>query len=94
MDFVSSSEPSIYGNKYFLSILDDYSCYGWVIFLKSKADTFEAFIIWYKKIKNIFDKIIKYIKTDNGLEFANSKFREFLNNEGIVHQLTVPYNPQ
>jgi len=94
MDLVSSSEPSIYGNKYFLSILDDYSRYGWVIFLKSKADTFDAFIIWYKRIKNIFDKTIKYIKTDNGLEFANSKFREFLNNEGIVHQLTVPYNPQ
>jgi len=59
MDLMSSSEPSIYGNKYFLSILYDYSRYGWVIFLKSKADTFDAFVIWYNKIKNIFNKTIK-----------------------------------
>jgi len=24
----------------------------------------------------------------------NSKFREFINNEGTVHQPTIPYNPQ
>ena len=46
------------------------------------------------KLKNIFNKTIKYIKSDNGLEFTNSKFREFFNKEGIVHQFTVPYNPQ
>ena len=45
-------------------------------------------------IKNIFKKPIKYIRTDNGTEFFNNKFNDFYLNNGIIHQSTVPYNPQ
>jgi len=36
MDTVSSPDTSLYGNKYFLTILDDYTRYAWVYFMKSK----------------------------------------------------------
>jgi len=30
----------------------------------------------------------------NGIEFCNRKFKEFRSNKGIIHQLSIPYNPQ
>lgn len=94
MDTVSSPDTSIYGNKYFLTILDDYTRYGWVIFIKSKGDVFDAFSTWHKRIKNIFNTNIKYIRTDNGTEFQNNDFKKLCKEEGIIHQFTIPYNPQ
>ena len=37
MDLVGPLPDSIYCNKYFFTILDDFSRYGWVLFLKVKA---------------------------------------------------------
>ena len=36
MDLVGPVDESIHGNKYFLTILDDFYRYGWVLFLKQK----------------------------------------------------------
>jgi len=94
MDTVTIDKSSMYKNKYILTILDDYTRYGWVIFTNSKDKIFNSFLKWYKKVKNIFNKTIKYIRTDNGTEFKNSQFNDFCNNEGIIQQFTVPYNPQ
>eukprot|EP00833_Pecoramyces_ruminatium_P017030 jgi/Orpsp1_1/1191062/evm.model.d7180000083239.1 len=95
MDLVQAPDYSIYGNKYFLTILDDYSRYSWVLFIKNKSDVFNKFIIWYNKIKNQYNNYnIKHIKTDNGTEFFNNNFNEFYNKTGIIHEHTVAYNPQ
>jgi len=40
MDLVGPIIELLYGNKYLFTILDDYSCYGWTMFLKSKSATF------------------------------------------------------
>jgi len=94
MDTVSSPDSSLYGNKYFLTILDDHTRYSWVYFLKSKDQVYYTFLNWYKRIHNIFNTNIKFIRTDNGTEFVNKNFSSFCNENGIIHQLTVPYNPQ
>ena len=66
MDLASAPDFSIHGNKYFLTIVDDYTRYGWVLFTKDKASVYNTFLYWYKMIKNIFNKNIKFIKSDNG----------------------------
>jgi len=95
MDLVGPLPDSIYGKKYLFTILDDFSRYGWVLFLKGKFDTFSSFYTWFCTIKNQYNTRIKFIRTDNGTEFVNSKFKDFCNKYGITHhQLTIPYNPQ
>ena len=42
---------------------------------------------------NVSGKGIKVIRTDNGGEYCSTEFELFLKENGIVHQLTVPYNP-
>jgi len=44
MDLVQAPDHSIYNNKYFLIILDDYTRYSLVIFLQYKSETYEKFI--------------------------------------------------
>ena len=94
MDTIIVPNSSIYGNKFIFTILDDYSRYGWVFCLKSKSEIFNTFTIWYNKVKNIHNKNIKYIRSDNGTEFKNNNFSNFCNKEGIIQQFTVPYNLQ
>jgi len=94
MDLVGPITESLYGNKYILTILDDYTRFNWAYFMPNKSDTYDCFITWYNKIKNIYNKNIKSIRTDNGTEFLKSSFKNFCNNRGIDHQTTVPYNPQ
>jgi len=94
LDTVSLKQPSLYGNQCFLTILDDFSRYGWVLFCKSKGDIFNVFTTWYNKVKNIFNKNIKYLHSDNGTELINNKFNEFCNFNGIIFEHTIPYNAQ
>ena len=77
-----------------LTVLDDNSRYNWTFFLKNKSDTFESFCYWTKIIKNQFNKTIKVIRSDNGTEFLSNSFQSFCKDNGIIHQTTVPYNPQ
>jgi len=93
MDLVGPVTTSLNGYRYFLTILDDYSRFGWVIFITNKYETFEKFILWYNRIANIFNTKIKYIRTDNGKEFKNKNFEQFCQTNGIIQQFTVPFNP-
>jgi len=93
-DLVGPINHSIYGHKYILTILDDFTRYNWVIFLNNKGETFNQFSIWYTQIRNIFNTRITYLKTDNGTEFLSNQFNEFCKSLGITHLLSTPYTPQ
>eukprot|EP00833_Pecoramyces_ruminatium_P010680 jgi/Orpsp1_1/1184712/evm.model.c7180000090672.1 len=94
MDTVTIKQESLYGNKYIISILDDFTRFGWVLFIKDKKKVFETFFDWYTQVRNIFNKPIKYIRTDNGTEFSNNRFEEFCNRNGIIHEFSTPRTPQ
>jgi len=93
IDLVGPVTNSINNNKYFLTILDDFSRYGWVIFTQNKTDVFNKFIIWHNEIYNTTNITVKAIRSDNGKEFQNSRFQTFCQENGIKHEFTIPYNP-
>ncbi|GKC20277.1 retrovirus-related pol polyprotein from transposon TNT 1-94 [Tanacetum coccineum] len=62
---------SINGKKHILVIVDDYSRFTWVKFLRLKDETPEFVIKFLKQIQVGLNKTVRYIRTDNGTEFIN-----------------------
>jgi hypothetical protein len=47
-----------------------------------------------RRVQNEFELKVKNIRSDNGSEFRNTQVEEFLDEEGIKHELSAPYTPQ
>nr|GEW29727.1 retrovirus-related Pol polyprotein from transposon TNT 1-94 [Tanacetum cinerariifolium] len=78
--------------KYILVIVDDYSRFVWVKFLRSKDET--LVIKFLQQIQVGLNKTVRYIRTDNGIEFVNKPLTEYYERISIFHQKTVPMTPQ
>ncbi|GKA45194.1 integrase, catalytic region, zinc finger, CCHC-type containing protein [Tanacetum coccineum] len=84
----------IKGKKYILVIVDDYSRFTWVKFLRSKDETPEFVTNFLKQIQVGLNKTVRFIRTDNGTEFVNQVMSEYYEGVGIFHQKSVPRTPQ
>nr|GEU39545.1 hypothetical protein [Tanacetum cinerariifolium] len=85
---------TINGKKYILIIIDDYSRFTWVKFLRLKDETPEVVIKFLQQIQVGLKKTVRYIHTDNGTEFVNTTLTEYYERIGIFHQKIVPMTPQ
>jgi transposase InsO family protein len=47
-----------------------------------------------RRAQNEFELKIKKVRSDNGTELKNTGVEEFLGEEGIKHEFSVPYTPQ
>ncbi|GJY39757.1 putative ribonuclease H-like domain-containing protein [Tanacetum coccineum] len=90
----SKKVQSINGKKYILVLVDDYSRFTWVRFLRSKDETPEFVINFLKQIQVGLNKTVRYIRTDNGTEFVNQVMSKYYEGVGIFHQKYVPRTPQ
>ncbi|GFW14791.1 retrovirus-related Pol polyprotein from transposon TNT 1-94 [Trichonephila clavipes] len=82
------------GNKYFLSIIDDYSRKVTVFPIRNKSDVFHTFIRFQKRAERFLSKKVKAVRTDGGLEFCNKDMDNFLTELGIKHEVTNSYTPE
>ncbi|KAG8472196.1 hypothetical protein CXB51_036507 [Gossypium anomalum] len=89
----SSRVPSRGGANYMLTFIDDFFKKFWAFFLKQKSDVFSAFKSWKIMIEKQTGKQIKYLRTDNGLEFCSNEFNRLCKSKRIVRHLTVRHTP-
>nr|GFA18794.1 retrovirus-related Pol polyprotein from transposon TNT 1-94 [Tanacetum cinerariifolium] len=68
---------SVNGKKYILVIVDDYSRFTWVKFLRSKDETPMFIIKFLKMIQVRLNVPVRRIRTDNGTEFVNQTLRDY-----------------
>nr|GEX92953.1 retrotransposon protein, putative, unclassified [Tanacetum cinerariifolium] len=85
---------SINGKRYVLVIVDDYSRYTWVHFLKSKDEAPEVIITILKRITVLLQSPVIIIRTDNGTKFKNYVLKEFFDTIGISYQMSSIQTPQ
>nr|GEX41388.1 retrovirus-related Pol polyprotein from transposon TNT 1-94 [Tanacetum cinerariifolium] len=85
---------SINHEKYTLVIIDEYSRYTWVYFLKKKSQAPETIMSFIKRVENQNDIKVKQLKTDNGTEFRNSILVNFCDEKGISQNFSSPYTPE
>ncbi|GJY17100.1 retrovirus-related pol polyprotein from transposon TNT 1-94 [Tanacetum coccineum] len=85
---------SINEKKYILVIVDDYSRFTWVKFLRSKDET-PAFVInLLKELQVGLNKTVWFVRTDNGTKFFNKDLTDYYESVGITHEKTVLIIPQ
>ena len=86
-------QPTHSANIYFLYIIDDYSMKVWNHFLKNKSDAFDKFKTWKLLIENPTNRKLKVLRTDNGLEFCNEFFIDFVERMRLRDR-TIANTPQ
>lgn len=77
-----------------MSLIDDYSAIVWVYVLKNKEEVFDKFKSWKTLVETQTEKMIKRLRTDNGLEFYNKRFDDYCTENGITRHKTVRNTPQ
>nr|GEY82882.1 retrovirus-related Pol polyprotein from transposon TNT 1-94 [Tanacetum cinerariifolium] len=80
---------SVNGKKYILVIVDDYSRFTWVKFLRSKDETPMFIIKFLKMIQVHLNVPVRRIRTENGTEFVNQTLRDYYEEVGISHETSV-----
>ena len=90
IDLVNMEKNEVRGFKYLFNGIDMSSRYVYSVAMKNKTDTevLKAFKKIYKESR------IRAIRSDNGSEFINDKFKNFLKNNNIKQILSEPNKPQ
>nr|GEZ16604.1 hypothetical protein [Tanacetum cinerariifolium] len=79
---------SINGKRYVLVIMNDYTHYTWVHFLRSKDEAPEVIKTFLKRITILLQSPVIIIRTDNDTEFKNQVLKEYFDSVGISHQMS------
>lgn len=73
---------------------DKKSGFRFVYFIKHKNEALSCFKKFYNYVVVQQKRKIVNFRTDNGLEFCNREFRQFLDEVGIKSCTSAPYCPQ
>ena len=86
--------PTFGGRRYILLFVDDFSRKIFIYVLRRKSEVFARFKEFKSLVENQKCSKIKVLRSDNGGEYISSAFDHFLKEAGIIHQTTVPDNPE
>src|SRR5436190_732980 len=92
-DVCEMPEEGYDGSRYFITFTDDYTRITFVKRLRIKDEAFQAFKDFCAFIKTQFGVTVRRIRSDNGDEYADSRFQKKMTDKGIKWEPTVAYNP-
>ncbi|KIK15110.1 hypothetical protein PISMIDRAFT_16746 [Pisolithus microcarpus 441] len=93
-DLLELPNESYYRSRYVLTLLDDYSSFGFCLYLRQKSDTLARFTEWLATVERQCGCMLKTFRSDRGGEFMGNEFKSLLNSKGIVHELSIAHQPQ
>lgn len=79
------------GHHYFLTVVDDFTRFTLIPVMKNKSEAIKIIPTFYNMVFIQFNASIKYIRSDNGLEF---NLLDFFAAKGIIHQLSCVGTPR
>lgn len=75
--------PSIYGHKYFLTLIDDYIRFTWIVMMRLKSEIRKHLCTFISFIENRFSTYLKCLRSNNGPKIV---MNDIFNSKGILHQ--------
>ncbi|CAI7919452.1 unnamed protein product [Closterium sp. NIES-53] len=82
------------GRLYFLLLKDRKTRFVWVRPVAKKSDVLLEFQKWLVLVERQTKKSVLQLRSDRGGEFLGKKFTDFVDGQGIIHDLTCPYTQQ
>ncbi|CAI7799906.1 unnamed protein product [Closterium sp. NIES-54] len=82
------------GSLYFLLLKDQKTRYVWVRPIAKESDVLRVFDKWPTVVERQTKKSMLMLRSDRGGEFLGKAFTDFVDDKGIVHDMTCPYTPQ
>jgi transposase InsO family protein len=94
VDITGPFKTSITGNDHLLVILDDYSKVCALVPMAGKKPSFEALRTFVAKVERQLGQKVRFIRSDNGMEFDKGDAQEWYRKKGIIHQVSTVYTPE
>ncbi|KAK2423987.1 putative mitochondrial protein [Trifolium repens] len=85
---------SMGGRRYALVVVDDFSRFTWIEFIREKSDSFDILKLLCLQLQREKNLSIVRIRSDHGREFENAKLSDFCESEGIKQEFSSPITPQ
>jgi len=85
---------SVGGSRYFMVFKCEATAFRAVYFMKEKTQALKCLKQFIIDVSSKTNWKIKRLRTDNGKEYVNSLFKEYLIQKGIKHEFSPPYTPQ
>ncbi|PKU59087.1 Retrovirus-related Pol polyprotein from transposon TNT 1-94 [Dendrobium catenatum] len=86
--------PSTDGYRYYIIFIDDHTRFTWIYFLHAKHQVLATFRHFCKMVHTQFHTTPKILRSDDGGEYTSHAFKTFLQDHGILQQLSCPYTPE
>ena len=80
------------GKRFYVIFVDDHSRFTKLYLLRTKDEALEMFINYKSEVENQKNKRIKRLRIDRGGEYESNHFKEFCEQNGIIHEVTPPYS--
>lgn len=80
--------------KLILTIIDDFSRFTVIYFLRHKSEVGEKVKEYIAMVENKFKCKPKTIRSDRGGEYMAGELKQYFRSKGIATQYTAPYSPQ
>ena len=87
--------PLLYGSRYFLTFIDDFSRYGYLYLIKEKSYALDKFKVFKIEVEKKLGKFIKIVRYDRSGEYYGrhgdvgqhmGPFAKYLQDCGIIAQ--------
>jgi hypothetical protein len=94
---------TVNGFNSFITFIDDYSHYGHIYHIRERSEALEKFKVFKAEVENQHDVKIKVVRSDRGGKYygrhtpygqVTGPFVNFLQENGIVTQYSMPYESQ
>lgn len=86
--------PSLGGNRYFTTFVDELTRKVWLFLLNEKSEVFSVFVNFCALVERQSGHELKILRTDGGGEYNSKEFHEFCKRKDIEHEVTTPYTPK
>jgi DNA-binding transcriptional regulator YiaG len=80
---------SLQGNSYFVTLINVYSHFSAVYFMKSNKEVQDRYKDFEALVKTQTGNKIKQLRTAEGKEYVNAEFKSYITSKGTIHKLTA-----